>query len=238
LPLFFPASVAWAYRPFVSTDAAVADVKEAEIELGYFNLQREGRKNTFAVPSLVINYGLVQDLELVGEFAVEEPAHGTVRLADPALSLKGILKEGVLQEKDGVSVAVEAGLLLPATGKEDNRLGFQGLGVISGQLAALTYHLNLGGGVDRAQSHAFVVWGTIVELPIVEQLRLVGEVNGTSVKGNTADNSVLVGCIWNSPLPHFAVDAGVRKGISRGAADWMITAGLTFSFSPASYFHN
>ena len=32
-PAFFPASVAWAYRPFVSTDAAVADVQE--IEIGY-----------------------------------------------------------------------------------------------------------------------------------------------------------------------------------------------------------
>jgi len=27
---------AWAYRPFVSTDAAVADAKDGEIELGYF----------------------------------------------------------------------------------------------------------------------------------------------------------------------------------------------------------
>jgi hypothetical protein len=35
--LLFPAW-AWAYRPFVSTDAAVADPKEFEIELGYFNL--------------------------------------------------------------------------------------------------------------------------------------------------------------------------------------------------------
>jgi hypothetical protein len=27
---------AWTYRPFVSTDAAVADPQEVEIELGYF----------------------------------------------------------------------------------------------------------------------------------------------------------------------------------------------------------
>ena len=33
-------SVAWGYRPFVSTDAAVVDVKEMEVEIGYFNLER------------------------------------------------------------------------------------------------------------------------------------------------------------------------------------------------------
>src|SRR6266508_1618144 len=37
-------SAVWAYRPFVSTDAAVVDVKEMEIELGYFNWAREKRK--------------------------------------------------------------------------------------------------------------------------------------------------------------------------------------------------
>ena len=88
LLLLFSESVAWGYRPFVSTDAAVADVKEMEIELGYFNLEREKGRNTFITPKAVLNYGLVRNLELVGEFAVEEPAHGSARLVDAALSLK------------------------------------------------------------------------------------------------------------------------------------------------------
>src|SRR3989441_13350014 len=54
--LLIPAS-AWAYRPFVSTDAAVADPREVEIELGYFNLERTRRRNTIATPSMVLNYG-------------------------------------------------------------------------------------------------------------------------------------------------------------------------------------
>ncbi len=32
--LFFPFPVAWGYRPFVSTDSAVDDLKEMEIESG------------------------------------------------------------------------------------------------------------------------------------------------------------------------------------------------------------
>ena len=229
--LFFSESVAWGYRPFVSTDAAVADVKEMEIELGYFNWERERGQNTFIVPKAVLNYGLIHNLELVGEFAVEEPSRGPVRLADPALSLKAILKEGVLQEKDGVSFAVEAGPLLPSTNKEEKRFGFEGIGILSGKLAGLTYHVNLGGGVDRAENNPFVIWGMIGELPVAPKLRVVGEINGESVRRNTPNNSALLGFIWEAPWEHVFIDAGVRRGISHAAPDWMFTTGLTFNFS-------
>jgi hypothetical protein len=229
--LLLSQSVAWGYRPFVSTDAAVADVKEMEVEIGYFNLERERGKNTFIVPKAVLNYGLVRNLELVGEFAVEEPPHGPVRLADPALSLKAVLKEGVLQEKSGVSFAVEAGPLLPSTNREENRFGFEASGILSGKLDALTYHVNFGGGVDRAKTNPFLVWGVIAELPITPKLRLVGEINGETVKRNIPDNSALVGFIWEAPWQKVFIDAGVRRGISRAAPDWMFTTGLTFSFS-------
>ena len=113
---------AFGYRPFVSTDAAVADVKEIEIELGYFHWEREKRNTTFISPQVVLNYGLIHNFELVGEFAVEEPGHGSARLVDAALSVKAVLKEGVLQEKDGISFAIEAGPLLPSTNKEESEM--------------------------------------------------------------------------------------------------------------------
>ena len=238
LLLFLTPASAWAYRPFVSTDAAVADFKHMEIELGYFNWARDRGKNTFIVPKVVLNYGLVQNLELVGEFGVEGPPRGSVQLADPALSLKAVLKEGVLQEKSGVSFAVEAGPLLPSTNKEENRFGFEGIGILSGKLGPFTYHVNFGGGVDRARNNPFVIWGVIAELPLAPRLRLVGEVNGESVRRHTADNSALLGFIWEAPWQNVAVDAGIRRGISRAAADWMFTTGLTFSFSLPSAVHN
>jgi len=63
--LLLPTS-AWAYRPFVSTDAAVADLGEVEVELGYFNLERTGRQNVVTTPGLVVNYGVAKRVELVG----------------------------------------------------------------------------------------------------------------------------------------------------------------------------
>ncbi len=54
---------AHAYRPFVSTDAAVAEPKAVEIELGYFTLRREATDNTFLIPNVVLNYGLWRSVE-------------------------------------------------------------------------------------------------------------------------------------------------------------------------------
>ena len=224
------ASRAWGYRPFVSTDAAVAERHKIEIELGYVTLTGTQGAYTFTVPQLVVNYGFAQNLELVGEFKVEESRDAGPQLVDPGLFVKAVLHEGVLQEKEGVSLAVELGPLLPATRQGERKLGFEGVGIVSAKFAPFTFHLNFGGGVDREATRPFAVWGVITELPIVPRLRLVGEVNGESVHGQAANNSGLLGVLWQPPWPPVVVDAGIRRGFSRGAPDWLFTAGLTFDF--------
>src|SRR2546427_781882 len=111
------ATSAWGYRPFVSTDAAVADPKEVEIEVGYFTLEREKDENAFIIPRVVVNYGLLKNWEAVAEFAVKRSPDAEVNVIDPALFVKGVLKEGALQDKEGFGIAVEAGPLLPSTEK-------------------------------------------------------------------------------------------------------------------------
>jgi hypothetical protein len=229
-------SVAWGYRPFVSTDAAVAERHRMEIELGYVTRTRTQGQYTFTTPQLVVNYGFAQNLEIVGEFQVEETRDVGLQLVDPGLFLKAVLREGILQEKEGVSLAVELGPLLPATRQGERKLGFEGVGIASAKLSPFTFHLNFGGGVDREATRPFAVWGVITELPIVPRLRLVGEVNGESVHGQAANNSGLLGVLWQPPWPPVVVDAGIRRGFSRGAPDWLFTAGLTFDFPlPASH---
>lgn len=233
LPLMFllllPASPAWAYRPFVSTDAAVVAPQEMEVELGYFNLERTNRQNTFIVPKVILNYGLVRNLEIVGEFEVAKPPNEDAQLVDPGIFLKAVLKEGFLQEKEGIGFAVEAGPLLPSTVQGEQQVGFEGIGIMSGRLLPLTYHLNIGGGVDRTENNPFVIWGVIVELPFSPHIRLVGEVNGENTKGRPAANFGLVGFIWRPSSSSLFLDAGIRRGFSTGAPDWQFTMGLTFS---------
>ena len=58
----------WAYRPFISTHAALADPHEVEIEFGYFTLEHDQGENTFTILGLVLNYGLRRDIgEVAGE---------------------------------------------------------------------------------------------------------------------------------------------------------------------------
>ena len=228
------ASSAWGYRPFVSTDAAVAERARMEIELGYFTLARTQGENTFLTPQIVVNYGFAPNLELVGEAGVEKPPDAGPQLVDPALFLKVVVKEGILQEKEGVSVAVEMGPLLPSTRPGERRLGFEGIAIVSHRVSPFTFHLNAGGGVDREGTRPFAVWGLITELPVVLQLRLVGEVNGESIHGQAANNSGLLGLLWQLPVPNVVVDAGIRRGFSHGAPDWLFTTGVTFGFSLSS----
>lgn len=77
LLLFFMISFActvsnvFAYRPFIFTDAAVAAVKEWEIELGLFSMTHDRGINEIFVPSLRFNYGILKNWELVGEFDLQ-----------------------------------------------------------------------------------------------------------------------------------------------------------------------
>ena len=187
-----------------------------------------GRENIISTPHVVLNYGIAKNLELVAEFNLQ--VSPDVELTDPSLSLKGVLKEGVLQAKPGVSVAVEAGPLLPSTLPHEDRVGFEAIAIVSGKLAPVTVHVNGGGGLDRG-GRGFGVWGVIAELPVHSKLRLVGEVNGQSTEGERPNNSALLGVIWQPTSKNVFLDAGVRHGISRAAPDWQFTLGVTFGFS-------
>ena len=166
--------------------------------------------------------------KLVAEFRLEVSPE--VEISDPALSLKGVVKEGVLQDKPGLSAAVEAGLLLPSTLPREHDVGFEAVGIVSGKLAPVTVHVNGGGGFDRG-GRMFGIWGVIGELPLHSKLRLVGEVNGETTQGERPNNSALLGVIWQPTSKNVFLDAGVRHGISHAAPDWQFTLGLTFGFS-------
>ncbi len=177
---------------------------------------------------MVLNYGFAKNWEAVGEFRIESSPD--FEITDPGLFFKGVLKEGVLQEREGVSVAIEAGPLLPSTLPHEHGVGFEAIGIVSGKVAPVTVHVNGGGGLDRDDRHAFAIWGVIGELPVHPKLRLVGEVNGESTQDQRPNNSALLGVIWQPTSKNVFLDAGVRRGISRAAPDWQFTIGLTFGF--------
>jgi hypothetical protein len=228
-------TAALAYRPFVSTDAAVAEPGTVEIEFGYAGFRRDGSQDAIVAPTVVANVGIGSDVELVGEFKVVHDVDGATQAEDSALSVKWVARDGFLQERGTApSVALELSLLLP-TIRTQNHPGGELAGIVSGTVLGWTYHLNAGPLVEAGEAEPGALWGAILEHALSEHLRAVGEVNGDSVHGDPADNSGLVGMIWKvdpppSALHDLAFDVGVRRGISRAAVDWAGTAGLTFAF--------
>ena len=155
---------AFAYRPFDSTDAAVADVNELEIEYGPAGYRQSRNEHTLVAPAYVVNYGFTKDWELVLEGRGEHPMAATddlpSRLVGNALFLKGVLREGVLQGKSGPSFATEFGVLLPGLHDEQS-FGASWIGIVSQRWSWGTMNFNLGGELTH-EHNANLIVGTII----------------------------------------------------------------------------
>jgi hypothetical protein len=229
----------FAYRPFDSTDAAVADLGELEVELGPGGFRRSETERTLIAPAVVLNYGFSKNWELVWEGQVEHPfapAEDTrSRLVGHSLFLKGVLREGVLQDKAGPSIATEFGVLLPGLNDEQG-VGASWSGIVSQRWSWGTIHFNVGAELTREQ-HGDVSVGTIVEGPYDWKVRPVAEVRYEREFNTRETLSGLVGLIWKVSdtlafdigLRHAWVNTDVDSGHHR---ETEIRAGLTFAISP------
>src|SRR5690349_18620530 len=149
-------TTASAYRPFVSTDASVADLGDFELELGAIGFRSDGGRSSIVAPTVIGNLGVAKDVELVGEFKlvndVSRAEEDRTRFEDTALSLKWVAHEGVLQgHGTGPSAAVELSLLVPTLRGED-RPGGELAGIVSASSFGWTYHLNGGVLVEPSET--------------------------------------------------------------------------------------
>src|SRR5262245_4550934 len=97
------ASQCWAYRPYHSPHADVADDKEVEIEMGWRHTEVESDEES-GLP-MVFNLGIGHDreLNLEGEFTQSS-------VVDVRFALKTVHRRGSLQGETGVSVGSECGV--------------------------------------------------------------------------------------------------------------------------------
>jgi hypothetical protein len=226
-------SASFAYRPFDATDAAVADLKQLEIELGPVEFRRSAEERTVIAPAYVLNYGFMQNWEVVLEGRLEHPLSPaedtTSRLVGNALFLKGVLREGVLQDKSGPSVATEFGALLPGINDEQG-WGASWVGIVSQRWPQGTIHFNLGGALTR-EHHADLFVGTIFEGPYEWTVRPVAEVDYEREFNTTETFAVLAGAIWKVS-DTLAFDVGLRESWVNRQPVTEIRAGVTFAISP------
>jgi hypothetical protein len=230
LALLCAAGGARAYRPFNNTDAAVAGKGEFELELGPAGFQRIGGERSLVLPSAVLNLGFLEGWEAVlegrGLLGTQGGPGERFRLEDTAFSLKHVLREGCLQDKEGLSVATEVGMLLPTVNAEPG-VGAQAALIASQRFGLLTLHANAGIIISRA--HTLEGWGALIaEGPEPWPVRPVVELLYETQPQQDAAASGLVGAIWKLSEA-LSLDAAVRLGRSGADTLWEVRAGLTWT---------
>ncbi|MFL5265736.1 MAG: hypothetical protein ACJ8AH_03940 [Stellaceae bacterium] len=201
-----------------------------EIELGPVEYLREGGERALLAPNVRINYGFISGWEaaLEGEVShgLTAGIPGTSVVAGEAL-IKGVLREGSLQEKPGPSIATEFGVLLPGI-NDEHGTGAILTGVASQRWDWGTVHLNAQIALTR-QQHAEYFLDTIIEGPHDWVVRPVSEVFYERDVGLFRTRSALVGAIWQVQ-DNIAVDFGLRGARVNDHTAGEIRAGVTFAF--------
>jgi hypothetical protein len=220
-----------AYRPFDGTDADTAETGKFELELGPAHWYALGNQNYVIAPATVLNFGVFESTELVFDFkdviAVGALTTGRrVSLLDTDILIKHVLRKGVLQEKSGLSIAAEGGVLTPEVH------GVDGFGasldlIVSYRVGWATVHFNEQAQYSRAHN-LDLFSGVIGEGPQQWRVRPVAELFYERELNVAETWSALVGLIW--PVKDsFAVDAGVRGALIGNQEALEVRFGLTWS---------
>jgi hypothetical protein len=221
-------SSAFAYRPFDSTDPAVAELGKFEVEMSPVSFRHEDSGRTWIVPQLRLNYGFADDWEVVLEGQAEHPQSGSSALIENALSLKTIWREGSLQEKSGLSLATEVGALLPGANRESG-VGASLTGIAGQRWSWGAVHVNIGASLSREKRGEMFV-GTILEGPYAWKIRPVAELVYVREFGLKEEFAALAGLILRVK-DDLSFDFAVRQAQVNAAPETEIRAGLTFAFS-------
>ena len=216
---------ALAYRPFDSTDAAVADKGVWEVELEPLGWQHNDAGVGWVAPAAIVNYGFAENWEMVLEGRNTVFARGGAEFSDAAASLKTVFREGSLQEKEGVSLGSEFSVLLPGI-RADDGAGLEWVLLASDRKSWGAWHVNIGPELTRDGRGAMVMGG-ILEGPHDWVVRPVAELRYEKTFGGEELFAQLIGLIF--PVREgLALDIAYRHAREGGRPDEQIRAGLTF----------
>jgi len=219
---------AFAYRPFDSTDAAVAEDGKWEIELAPLNWRHNDEGAQWIAPALILNYGFAPDWEVVVEGRNTIFDRGGDEFSDVAASLKTVFQEGSFQDKPGVSLGSEFSLLLPGI-RADDGAGLAWALLASDRHDWGAWHFNLGPMLTR-DGRGGMVAGAILEGPDSWPLRPVAEIRYEKTFGGEEMIAGLVGVII--PVRDgISLDIALRHARQGGRPDEQLRAGITFDLS-------
>ena len=205
---------AHAFRPFEGTDAQVAPPRALETELQPMGYERIGSERTLVTPELVLNYGAGSGWEFIAEarrLMLMNPEGGKAKpeIEDDGISVKRVLRNGVLQSATGPSVATEAEFALPTT--TERGAGVSLTLIVSQEWRALTFHVN--GSIADTRAHEFGRFASVIAQWEHEgwSVKPIAELSIEREGDQTTRQSALAGILWE-PRAGLTIDAGVRTG--------------------------
>ncbi len=211
------AEPAWAFPPYRTTDADVADPGVAEVRLGLVKVEREHGENEYFSPLARANLGLGRYLEFITEL---EYSQDEDRVSDAAVGLKWARLETSL------GIGVETLALLPVTAGQDG-LGVEGQLLATYRTGPFSVHLNAGGFYDgrparserggRASMLGEVRWG---------RLRPGLELFAKKVSGEPAVVQLGPGVIIDTG--RFDIRAALHADLTREAPDLTLSLWVTW----------
>lgn len=240
LALLALASPAFAYRPFLTEDAYVAELHHPELELGAD--QWRWRDGSHARQFLTtVNYGLFKRFELSLELPwLERGPAGTASASGPGdvtmASKLQLVEEGPRRPA----------FLLRTAVKLDSAPRNQGLGsrttdgalvlAVSKELLPFRLHAALGetwvGGFTPGSRRFLYNYGLAADLGAARRLRLITEFFGSRHAFDDGQpDPVSAGLGFILPFGEdIALDAIARRGLSPSAAAWQVATGAFFAF--------
>ena len=200
-----------AYRPFDGTDAHVAEPHLFELEMSPVSYVRMGSERRVVAPQVTLNYGTGSGFEFVLDGQSEmlmhpDPDGVSPRLAEVALSLKKVLRQGALQKRKGSSIAMEGAILIPSRGQ--SHAGFGASLIVSRPLSSTRTMLHFNAELARTQERQTGRFASVIlEGPETWPIRPVGELSWERAGDETGVRGLLAGLIWQT-----------RQGLTMDAA--------------------
>jgi len=224
---------AFAYRPFNGTDGDVAERGEFELELGPVQMLRVNGRNFLLTPATVLNLGIFPRTELVVDFVGNIPlrpdmGEARYQLRDTDVFLKFLLREGVLQEETGPSIALEAGPLTPEIAGERG-FGAAANLIVSERWGWFVAHLNNELVLGRKTLAAAWSNSLITEFRFSETAWPVAELLWErELRSGASIYSILAGMIW-SVSEGLDLDAAVVVASVEGNPSYEGRLGFTWA---------
>lgn len=248
--------VVFADHPLVTDEAETLAKGGFEFELNGEYAQNEEEEDNVKVEEteseleVEAAYGIMEDLEVyvqVPYVSVSEKVDGESEDASGVGDIETGIKYRFF-EKDEFGLAVKPFVLIP-TGDEEKGLGYgktsYGIKFIaSKEMDPIAIHLNVGYArleyeieeVKEVSRNDIYGASLAVEWMAVKDLRIVGNVGIETNQVKEMDEHpafALAGVIYEIG-GGFAVDAGVRVGITEPAEDYAILVGLSYEYEPGS----